>query len=105
VLTLINEATKTPQEFNYLRGHIGLQSNGVVKNFVWLGPRPTKRIVHIGFLNANAAQWKDRFEEAGVPVQSRHKRRFRVTVTPDELKTHEDLIREAIVETIQEFDA
>jgi hypothetical protein len=76
-----------------------------VKNFVWLEPKPTKKIVHVGFLNGNAGQWKDRFEEAGVPVKSPNKRRVWISVTPDGFKTHEDLIREAIVDTIQEFGA
>lgn len=105
ILQVINEAARSPQEFKYLRGYIGLRSGGVVKNFVWLSPKPTKKFVHVGFLNANAEQWKDRFEEAGVPVKSRHRRRFRISVTPEDFKTHQDLIRQAIVETVKEYDA
>jgi hypothetical protein len=102
---MINQTARTPQELNYLRGYIGLQSNGVVKNFVWLAPKPTKKIIHIGFLNTIAGEWKQRFEEAGVPVSSRHKRRFRVSVTPEEFQVQQELIREAIVETVKESDA
>ena len=101
----INEAARTPQEFNYHRGYIGLQSNGVVKNFVWFGPRPMHKIVHIGFLHPNAAQWKDRFDEAGVRIQSHRKRRVRVTVSTEEFKEHEAILREAIVDTVKEFDS
>jgi len=105
VLVMVNEASRKRREFNYLRGYIGLQSGGVVKNFVWLSPKPTKKIVHVGFQNANAASWRDRFEQAGVPVQSWRSRRFRVTVTPQDFEVHQDLIRQAILETVTEADA
>ncbi len=34
VLTVINQMTSNQQELNYLRGYIGLRSNGVVNNFI-----------------------------------------------------------------------
>jgi len=104
-LEMINNVARTPQEFNYLRGYIGLRSNGVVKNFIWFAPKPTKKIIHIAFLNGNASVWKERFEEASVLVASRKKQRFRVSVTPDDFKMHEALIREAIEDTVKEFGA
>lgn len=105
VLSMINEAAHAPQEFNYLRHYIGLRSNGVVKNFVRFSPKPTKKIVHVSFLNANAEQWRERFEEQGVPTPGHHKRRFRISVTPDGFADHRDLIREVVTETVKEFGA
>lgn len=105
ILSMINEAARTPQEFNYLQHYIGLRANGVVKNFVWLSPKPTKKIMHIGFLNQNAEHWKDRFEEAGVPVQSRRKKRFKLSVTHEDFEKHRDVIREAIEDTAETFTA
>ncbi|MCK4874115.1 MAG: hypothetical protein KAS72_15435 [Phycisphaerales bacterium] len=106
VLAMINEASKQPQEFNYLRGYIGLRSNGVVRNIMTLSPKRTKKFVHIGFHHPEAGSWHDRFEEAGVPSRKgRNGRRFRVSVTPEEFASHQDLIREAIVETVKEFES
>ena len=105
VLAMINEASKQPQEFNYLRRYMGLRSNGVVRNIMYLSPKPTKKFVHIGFRHPEASSWHDRFEEAGVPGwKGRKGRRFRVSVTPQEFASHEDLIREAIVDTVKEFE-
>lgn len=103
VLSLINEAGRTPQEFNYLRGYMGLKSNNVVRNVLWLSPKPTKKIVHIGFRSTNASSWKDRFEEAGIPVPGHRKTKFRISVTREDFDLHRDLIREAIVEAVKEF--
>lgn len=105
VLSMINEAARTPQEFNYLRAYIGLKSSGVVKNFIHMSPKPTKKIVHIWFSHPNAEEWKDRFEEAGLPVTTRWKGHFRVTVTQGDFQEHKELIKEAIVETVKEADA
>ncbi|MCZ6493085.1 MAG: hypothetical protein O6933_03300 [Planctomycetota bacterium] len=105
VLAMINEAARQPQELNYLRRYMGLRSHGVVKNFVSLSPKPTKKIVHVAFLNSNGSSWSDRFEEASVPVRTgRGGRRFRISVTPKEFTRHQDLIREAIVDTVKEVE-
>lgn len=105
VLTMVNEAARSPQEFNYLQHYIGLRSNGVVKNFVTFSPKPTKKFVHIRFRNAKAGEWKDRFEEVGVPVQTHRKRVFWVSMTQNHFNEHRDLIGDAIKETVREFDA
>lgn len=102
-LAMINTHATHPQEFNYLRGYIGLQSNGLVKNFVSLAPKRTKNFVHIWIRNANAFAWKDRFEEAGVPVRSHGKRRFRVTMSPKDFEHHKDNLDEVLLETAREF--
>jgi hypothetical protein len=104
ILELINGAGEKQRQLNYLKGYIGLRSNGVVRNFIALHPRRTKRLIHIGFRNSKAAQWKDRFEEAGMQARSHHKDRFRLSVTPGDFKEHQDLIQEAILETAKEFD-
>ena len=104
-LGLINGAAGTKRELNYLRGYIGLQSNGVVNNFVHMGPKPTKHFTHIYFRNSNGDQWIQRFEEAGVPVASKKKGRFRISVTAEQFAEHQDVIREAIVETVKEFES
>jgi len=102
-LAMINDVAPHPQQFNYLRGYIGLQSNGVVRNFVSLAPKHTKNFVHIGIRSANAVGWKDKFEEAGVPVRSHGKRYFRVTLSPKDFENHKDNLREALAEAVREF--
>ena len=104
ILGMINGSATTPQEFNYLRGYIGLQSNGVVKNFIHLSPKRTKKFVHVVFRNSNAAAWKDRFEEVGVPVSSKRAKRFRITVTNEKFAENKELIGEAIAESVKEFE-
>lgn len=105
MLEMINETTRQPQELNYLRGYMGLRSNGVVKNFVSLSPKRTKNIVHVAFLNSEVSSWSDRFEKEGISVKRfRSGRRFRISLTPNDLKTHQDLIREVVVDTVKEFE-
>ncbi len=104
-LAIVNESARTKQELNYLRGYIGLRSNGVVKNLVWFSPKPTKKFVHIGFINSNAIPWKERFEAQGFLAKSPQKRDLRLTLTPEDFDSHKDLVREVIVETIKEQEA
>ncbi len=103
-LELINGITSVPQQFNYLRGYFGLCSNGVVRNFIHFAPRRSKHFTHIIFSNSNADKWRERFEEVGVPASSKRKTRFKISVTPDEFAKHKDLIREAIEETVKEYE-
>ena len=106
VLEMINAVSEQRQEFNYLRGYMGLKSNGVVRNIISMSPKPTKKIVHIRFHHPESEAWHDRFEEAGVPGgKGRKGKQFRVSVTPKEFESHEDLIREAIVDTVKQSTA
>ena len=104
VVELINATATVPQELNYLRGYIGLCSNGVVRNFIYFAPKPTKRFTHIIFSNSNAEQWKERFEEAGVLATAKRKGRFKVSVTRDEFTEHKVLLQQAIEETVKEYE-
>jgi len=103
-LEMINEFASTPQEFNYLKGHIGLQSNGVVNNFVWFAPKPMKKFTHIFFRNSNAGEWQAKFEEAGVLAVSKRSRRFRISLKANEFSEHKELIHQAIEETVKEYE-
>ena len=105
VLALINEETRKPQELTYMQRYMGLRSNGVVKNFVLLSPKKTKNIVHVSFLNSRGSSWSDRFEEAGVSVRTSPRgKRFRISLTAKDFTTHQDLLREMIVDTVKEFE-
>ena len=104
VVDVINGSTNTPQELNYLRGYIGLRSNGVVRNFVHFSPKRTKKFTHVIFANSNSEQWVERFEEAGVNIASKRKGRFRISINPAEFEEHKELIKEALEETVKEFE-
>lgn len=104
VLAMIKSSAITPHEFNYLRGYIGLQSHGVVNNFIHMAPKRTKNLTHIIFRNTAARKWSERFEEAGIPATSKRSNRVRVSVNPQEFEKHKALIREAIEETVKEFE-
>ena len=104
VLEIINAHASAKQEFSYLRGYIGLQSNGVVNNFITMAPKPTKKFAHFWFRNANTGQWKEKFDEVGIPASSKRKVRLRISVTPDEFAEHKGLIEALIVETVKESE-
>lgn len=102
ILALVRKNAKSPTEFNYLRGYMGLRSNGVVRNALYFSPKPTKNVVNVGFKVADAAEWKARFEKAGVPVQSKWKNRFALKLTPADYAAHTALIEEAVAAAVGE---
>lgn len=102
LLSLVQAHAKTTTELNYLRRYIGLRSGGVVKNVLYLSPKHTKNLVNVGFRVSGAGEWKTRFEEAGVPVQSKRKNRFQLKLTPDDFAENQSLIDEAIAAAVSE---
>jgi hypothetical protein len=104
ILVMINEVASSSQQFNYLQHYIGLRTNGIVKNFIWFSPKPTKKIVHVGFKNSRAAEWKERFERAGVPSQSSHASKLSVSLTTPDFATHKNLLHDIVIETVKEYD-
>lgn len=104
-LDVINKSASVPCSLSYLRGYIGLQANGVVNNFIHFAPKRTKGFVHIMFRHSDAPKWVERFEKDGVPVVSRRKDRFKLTVTPSQFRQHAALIAEAIGESVSEFES
>ena len=98
VLAVVREASGQPTEFNYLRWYIGLRTNGVVRNSVTMSPKPTKGVIQLHFRNIDGASWKERLEEAGIAVQSKHKRRMRATLGADDFTKHRELICQAVRE-------
>jgi len=105
LLEMIQQSGTIQQEFNYLRSYIGLKSHGVVNNFIHIRPRPTRNFVHVHIRNANATMWSEKFEECGIPARVRQRGRFRLTITPQEFAAHQDLIREVVQETVEEFES
>ncbi len=102
VLALINKTAPSPAELNYRRGYIGLRTNGVVRNRVHMSPKPMHKWVNIGFRFQGAATWTQRFEQVGVEVQSKRANRFLIKVSPDEFRTHINLIEQAIIAAVTE---
>ena len=94
---------KTPQQHNYLRSYIGLRNDRSVGNYIWCSPKPTKKVCQIALRTHDPEAWKDRFVEAG--VHAIHlKGRYIIWVSAPDFQTHQPLIREAIENTIKEFD-
>ncbi len=102
ILAIINTHAKNPQEFNYLRGYMGLRSNGVVRNVLYVSPKPTKNYVTVGVRTRAADDWKNRFEEAGVPVHSKRKNRFWLKLSREDFDQHRALIDEAVKHAVDE---
>ncbi|XHC25115.1 MAG: hypothetical protein ACFHWZ_06890 [Phycisphaerales bacterium] len=102
ILDLVRTHAVSTPEFNYLRHYMGLRSNGVVRNALSLSPKPTKKFVNVSFKVTGAAEWKAKFEEAGVPVQSKRKNRFLLKLTPEDFDEHTNLIDEAVAAAVAE---
>lgn len=102
VLGLVNKHANPKFELNYLKGYIGLRSNGVVDNFIYMTPKRTKQFTHVYFRNSDEKKWFERFEEASIPVSSKHKGRFRISVSPNQFVEGRTLIDDAISETVKE---
>ena len=108
LISEVNGQVSNTHEPNYLKGYIGLQSNGIANNFILLAPKRTKNFTHVFFRHPNSAEWVEKFEEAGVPVRSLKKGRFRISISPKEFTENRDLVRQAIqdaVNAIQDRDA
>lgn len=104
LLKLINANASTPLEFNYLRGYFGLRRDGVVNNFIHFSPKRTKNFAHVFLRNTNAAEWHEKFQQAGIPSRNQRKSRLQISVNPADMQEHEQLIKESIAETVQEFE-
>lgn len=102
LLVLVRKHAASTPDLNYLRTYIGLRSNGIVRNVLYLSPKPTKNFVNVGFGVSAAADWKAKFEEAGVPVQSKRKNRVQLKLTPDDYSAHAALIEDAVAAAVAE---
>lgn len=101
VLAMVNQHASGPQEFNYLRGYIGLRSNGVVRNPVAMSPKPTRNVVTVWAYVDDAEAWMPRVEEAGVPAQKKRSNRIQFKLTPEDAREHAGLIREAVAAAVE----
>ena len=104
VLVLINSVTAAEQKMNYLRGYIGLQSNGVVNNFIRMAPRPTRNYVHINTRITDAKGWLVRLEDAGLVVVSKRSGRLRLSINAEEFDQHKSIVSELIQVAVAEFE-
>lgn len=102
LLVLVRKHAASSPDLNYLRGYIGIRSNGAVRNALYLSPKPTKSFVNVSFRVSGAADWKTKFEEAGIPVQSKRKNRFQIKLTPEDYAGHSALIDEAVAAAVAE---
>lgn len=102
MLGLVQNHARSSVELNFLKHYMGLRAGGVVRNVVSMSPKPTKHYVNVGFLISDAADWKAKFEEAGVPVQSKRKNRFLLKLTPDDLAENKALIDDAVRAAVSE---
>ncbi len=102
LLDFIRKHATSSAECNYLRRYIGIRSNGVVRNVLYLTPKPTKGLVNVSFRVSNAVEWKAKFEEAGIPVQSKHNNRFQLKLKPEDLAAHPALIDAAVAAAVAE---
>tara|TARA_R110000744_G_scaffold369252_1_gene479398 strand:- start:24200 stop:25081 length:882 start_codon:yes stop_codon:yes gene_type:complete len=101
---MINRHAKATQEPNYLRSYIGLRSNGVVRNVLYIAPKRTKKFLNVSMRINQATEWKDRYEEAGIPVQSKRKNRLQIKPSKEDFQNHAELIEETIKTAVLESE-
>lgn len=105
ILGRVNAVTSKKYEMNFLEQYIGLRSNGVVNNFIWFGPKKKKGVVNLGFRTALAPEIHSRFEQAALSSKLEGQRYVKVAVNEEVLAAHQDLITQAIQETVKDNDA
>ena len=104
ILALINSLAAAEQKMNYLQRTIGLQSNGVVNNFIFMKPTPTRNYVHIFARITDAKGWSARLEEAGLAVTSKRSGRLRLSISAEEYDAHKSIVSELIQAAVAEFE-
>jgi len=86
---------------NYMRNYVGLSVDGLSNNFVIFHPKKAHLRVgpRVGAIPAEANEWADKLESGGLVVAPGGRRRGRVIirVTPDDLNTHRELLREVFL--------
>lgn len=96
LLEMVNHRASNTHELNYLKNYIGFRVHGVVRNTLYMSPKPTKNFVNISMTIGNAQEWKDKYEERGIPVQSKKKNKMSIKLSVEDLKEHRDLIEETV---------
>ena len=104
VLALINSVTAAEQKMNYRQSTIGLQSNGVVNNFIFMRPTPTRNYVHIFARITDARGWLAQLQEAGLVVVSKRSGRLRLSINAEEFDQHKSIVSELIRAAVAEFE-
>ncbi len=102
LLAMINEESQGKQELNYRKQHIGLSSNGIVKNYIWFNPKPSYNAVNVGFVMSNNEELTQSLDKAGFTILKQGEKRLRIRVTDKLLEEHTELIRQAIRVAYQE---
>ena len=97
-LKLLNAASSETFDLNYLRSHIGLRRKGVVFNLLAFWPKKTKGYTHIRVRNVDGEAWRERWSEAGVPVDGNKPDCLKLTLKPSEAKANVSLLSKMIAE-------
>lgn len=102
MLAMINEESQVKQELNYRKQHIGLSSNGIVKNYIWFNPKPYYNAVNVSFVISNNEELAQNLDKAGFTILKQGEKRLRIRVTTKLLEENSELIRQVIRAAFQE---
>ncbi|RKY05818.1 MAG: hypothetical protein DRP56_08515 [Planctomycetota bacterium] len=101
ILSFINEAAEPKQEMNYKKRHVGLKSNGVVRNFISFSPKKSFLRVAVATPDTNA--WLHKLEDEGVPVDINRSGKVRILIKAKDFDGCKDIIRELVQSSVCEF--
>ena len=102
LLEIINEKASSAQQLNFNRHYVGLSDGIRSRNFVHF--RPRKQFVHVLAEVPDIPAWVEKIEEGGLPAAT-DRGRLRFTIAPKDLKSHGDLVRDAIHAAVEHYES
>lgn len=102
VLEIANEKASVPLELRYKKGHISMSPPSSFFNVGVFWPK--QKFVRMRFKVSDAANWVERLEQAGLDVDTPKPDRVRLRLSPNELPSNEDPIRELLHQAVAEYE-
>lgn len=99
LLSLINETAEPKQHLNYNRHYVGLSDGTRSRNFVYFLLR--KKYLRMVVPGGWTEEWGAKLEEAGLTADNAGDK-LRVTLSPQDLNQHRELIVALVAEIVQE---
>ncbi|WP_339907198.1 hypothetical protein [Symmachiella dynata] len=94
MLEILNGVIPNGVELRYRKYHVTLSESGNWRNVAALSPR--KQFAHLRVRVSDAESWIASIEEAGLPVTKRRQNRLSVTLKPEHVGEHRDLLRKLL---------
>jgi hypothetical protein len=98
----VNEKADAKLIPTYNRYHIGVHDGS--RSLMFVSFRPLRQHLHVYAVVADTDPWVERCEAEALPAVV-HRRRFRITITPEDLDRRRELITDLLLQAVREFQA